>query len=84
MKQARQWKCGEKIDQYLSELKAECEENAPIGEKNRNYIIGRREAFRFYSKIVEVEVYYKPKETLSELERRKYKEIRTEKGKKRR
>ena len=76
LKQARQWKCGEKIDQYLSELKAECEENAPIGEKNRNYIIGRREAFRFYSKIVgEVEVYYKPKETLSELERRKYKEF---------
>ena len=60
----------------LNEIKNECDEDIPLGEKNKNYNIGKRESYRFFSKIVkEVEVFYKPKENLSELERRKFKEF---------
>ena len=73
---ATQWKSGDKILQMLNEIKNECDEDIPLGEKNKNYNIGKRESYRFFSKIVkEVEVFYKPKENLSELERRKFKEF---------
>ena len=73
-KMASQWKSGETLGQYLNDLRRDVEENSKIGEKNRNFIIGKREAYKFYSKIIkEVEIFYKPKETLSELERKKYK-----------
>ena len=72
-----QYKSAEKVRQCLRELKLECEEDNPVvSEKNKNAIIGRREAYRFYSKIVkDVEIFYKPKETLSEQERKKFKEF---------
>ena len=74
-KMAIQWKSGDKINQYLNEIQEEIDENQPISEKNKNYNIGKREAFKFYSKIIkEVEIYYKPKENMSELERRKFKD----------
>ena len=73
---ATQWKSGDKILQILNEIKNECDEDIPLQEKNKNYNIGKRESYRFFSKIVkEVEVFYKPKENLSELERRKFKEF---------
>ena len=74
-----QYKIGEKSRRYLNNLKAECEEDKPIkSKKNKNEIIGRREAYRFYSKIMkDVEIFYKPKETLSEQERKKFREFFT-------
>ena len=72
-----QYKSAEKLRQCLRELKLECDEDNPVAnEKNKNIIIGRREAYRFFSKIVkDVEIFYKPKETISEQERKKFKEF---------
>ena len=72
-----QYKSAEKVRQCLRELKLECDEDNPIPpEKNKNAIIGRREAYRFFSKIIkDVEIFYKPKDTLSEQERKKFKEF---------
>ena len=51
-KMASQWKSGERIFQYLNDLKKEVEENNKLDEKNRNFNIGKREAYKFYSKII--------------------------------
>ena len=74
-----QYKSAEKARRYLKNLKTECEEDKPIkAKKNKNEIIGRREAYRFFSKIVkDVEIFYKPKETLTEQERKKFREFFT-------
>ena len=74
---ASHYKSAEKVRQTLRELKIECEEDNPINEdKNRNTIIGRREAYRFFSQIVkDVEIFYKPKDNLSEQERKKFREF---------
>ena len=76
---ASQYKSAEKARSYLKNLKTECEEDKPIkAKKNRNEIIGRREAYRFFSQIVkDVEIFYKPKETLTEQERKKFREFFT-------
>ena len=72
-----QYKSAEKARRYLKNLKTECEEDKPIkAKKNKNEIIGRREAYRFFSKIVkDVEIFYKPKETLTEQERKKFRDF---------
>ena len=50
-----QYKSAEKVRQCLRELKLECDEDNPIPpEKNKNAIIGRREAYRFFSKIIKI------------------------------
>ena len=74
-----QYKSAEKARRYLKNLKTECEEDKPIkAKKNKNEIIGRREAYRFFSKIVkDVEIFYKPKDTLTEQERKKFREFFT-------
>ena len=74
-----QYKSAEKARRYLKNLKTECEEDKPIKvKKNKNEVIGRREAYRFFSKIVkDVEIFYKPKETLTEQERKKFREFFT-------
>ena len=76
---ASQYKIAEKARRYLKNLEIECEEDKPIKvKKNKNEIIGRREAYRFFSKIVKnVEIFYKPKETLTEQERKKFREFFT-------
>ena len=68
-----QYKIAEKARRYLKNIKMECEEDKPIkAKKNKNEIIGRREAYRFFSKIVkDVEIFYKPKDNLTEQERKK-------------
>ena len=73
------YKSAEKARRYLKNLKTECEEDKPIkAKKNKNEIIGRREAYRFFSKIVkDVEIFYKPKDTLTEQERKKFREFFT-------
>ena len=74
-----QYKSAEKFRRCLKNLKTESEENRPIKvKKNRNEIIGRREAYRFFSKIVkDVEIFYKPKDKLTEPERKKFREFFT-------
>jgi hypothetical protein len=74
-----QYKSAEKARRYLKNLKTECEEDKPIKvKKNKNEVIGRREAYRFFSKIVkDVEIFYKPKEALTEQERKKFREFFT-------
>ena len=74
-----QYKIAEKARRYLKNLKMECEEDKPIkAKKNKNEIIGRREAYRFFSKIVkDVEIFYKPKDNLTEQERKKFREFFT-------
>ena len=74
-----QFKIAEKARRYLKNLKMECEEDKPIkAKKNKNEIIGRREAYRFFSKIVkDVEIFYKPKDNLTEQERKKFREFFT-------
>ena len=76
---ASQYKIGEKSRLYLRNLKFECDEDKPIkAKKNKNEIIGRREAYRFFSKIVkDVEIFYKPKDSLTEQERKKFREFFT-------
>ena len=76
---ASQYKSAEKARRCLKNLKTECEEDKPIKvKKNKNEIIGRREAYRFFSKIVkDVEIFYKPKEILTEQERKKFREFFT-------
>ena len=76
---ASQYKVGEKSRRYLKNLKIECEEDKPIKvKKNKNEIIGRREAYRFFSRIVkDVEIFYKPKDALTEQERKKFREFFT-------
>ena len=45
---ASHYKTAEKVRQCLRELKIECEEDTPVmDDKNKNGIIGRREAYRF-------------------------------------
>ena len=74
-----QYKIAEKARRYLKNIKIECEEDKPIkAKKNKNEIIGRREAYRFFSKIVkDVEIFYKPKDNLTEQERKKFREFFT-------
>ena len=74
---ASHYKTAEKVRQCLRELKIECEEDTPVmDDKNKNGIIGRREAYRFFSKIVkDVEIFYKPKDNLTEQERKKFREF---------
>ena len=74
---ASHYKNAEKVRQCLRELKIECEEDNPVqADKNKNSIIGRREAYRFFSQIVkDVEIFYKPKDNLSEQERKKFREF---------
>ena len=74
-----QYKIAEKARRYLKNIKMECEEDKPIkAKKNKNEIIGRREAYRFFSKIVkDVEIFYKPKDNLTEQERKKFREFFT-------
>ena len=76
---ASHYKSAEKVRQCLRELKLECEEDNPIiADKNKNAIIGRREAYRFFSQIVkDVEIFYKPKDNLTEQERKKFREFFT-------
>ena len=76
---ASHYKSAEKVRQCFRELKLECEEDNPILEdKNKNAIIGRREAYRFFSQIVkDVEIFYKPKDNLTEQERKKFREFFT-------
>ena len=76
---ASHYKSAEKVRQCLRELKIECEEDNPVmADKNKNSIIGRREAYRFFSQIVkDVEIFYKPKDNLSEQERKKFREFFT-------
>ena len=76
---ASQYKKAEKVRQCLRELKTECEDDSPImSDKNRLSIVGRREAYRFFSKIVNnVEIFYKPKDTMTEQERKKFREFFT-------
>ena len=76
---ASHYKSAEKVRQCLRELKIECEEDYPVqADKNRISIIGRREAYRFYSQIVkDVEIFYKPKDNLTEQERKKFREFFT-------
>ena len=72
---ASHYKSAEKVRQCLRELKNECEEDNPVqADKNKISIIGRREAYRFYSQILkDVEIFYKPKDNLTEQERKKFK-----------
>ena len=50
---ASHYKSAEKVRQCLRELKIECEEDNPVmADKNKNSIIGRREAYIFFSQIV--------------------------------